>query len=121
MGGANCPETPRQKMIGMMYLVLTALLALNVSKDILNAFIIVNESIVTTNINFAEKNNALFTEFESQWALNKTKVGPYFDKAKKAKELSDELIKFITDTKRQVIGLTDYNDKSLKEVEIEVK
>ena len=32
MGGAkNCPETPRQKMIGMMYLVLTAMLALNVS------------------------------------------------------------------------------------------
>ena len=31
MGGAkNCPETPRQKMIGMMYLVLTAMLALNV-------------------------------------------------------------------------------------------
>lgn len=37
MGGAkNCPETPRQKMIGMMYLVLTAMLALNVSTDILN-------------------------------------------------------------------------------------
>ena len=37
MGGAtNCPETPRQKMIGMMYLVLTAMLALNVSADILN-------------------------------------------------------------------------------------
>ena len=36
MGGAkNCPETPRQKMIGMMYLVLTAMLALNVSTDIL--------------------------------------------------------------------------------------
>jgi len=39
MGGAkNCPETPRQKMIGMMYLVLTAMLALNVSADILNGF-----------------------------------------------------------------------------------
>ena len=34
MGGAkNCPETPRQKMIGMMYLVLTAMLALNVSTE----------------------------------------------------------------------------------------
>ena len=39
MGGAkNCPETPRQKMIGMMYLVLTAMLALNVSADIINGF-----------------------------------------------------------------------------------
>ena len=33
-GAKNCPETPRQKMIGMMYLVLTAMLALNVSTDI---------------------------------------------------------------------------------------
>ena len=32
-------ETPRQKMIGMMYLVLTAMLALNVSKEIINAFV----------------------------------------------------------------------------------
>ncbi len=40
---AGFKETPRQKMIGMMYLVLTALLALNVSKDIINAFVTVNE------------------------------------------------------------------------------
>ena len=43
-------ETPRQKMIGMMYLVLTALLALNVSKDILNAFIVVNKGLENINI-----------------------------------------------------------------------
>ena len=46
MGGAkNCPETPRQKMIGMMYLVLTAMLALNVSTDILNGFTLVDNSL----------------------------------------------------------------------------
>ena len=37
MGGAtNCPETPRQKMIGMMYIVLTAMWALNVTTDVRN-------------------------------------------------------------------------------------
>ena len=41
---AGYKETPRQKMIGMMYLVLTALLALNVSKQMLDAFIVVNET-----------------------------------------------------------------------------
>ena len=45
MGGAkNCPETPRQKMISMMYLVLTAMLALNVSAQILNGYALVNDS-----------------------------------------------------------------------------
>ena len=43
---AGFKETPRQKMIGMMYLVLTAMLALNVSKEILEAFKIVNESLL---------------------------------------------------------------------------
>ena len=48
MSGGNCPETPRQRMIGMMYLVLTAMLALNVSKDILDAFIVVDETLIKT-------------------------------------------------------------------------
>ena len=52
---AGYKETPRQKMIGMMYLVLTALLALNVSVEILQAFIIVNESMESTNQTFAKK------------------------------------------------------------------
>lgn len=55
MSAKNCAETPRQRMIGMMYLVLTAMLALNVSKDILDAFIIVNDSIEETNRIFYDK------------------------------------------------------------------
>src|SRR6185503_19341170 len=43
------PREPRQKMINMMYLVLTALLALNVSSEILNAFKTVNSSLEKTN------------------------------------------------------------------------
>ncbi len=55
MGATNCPETPRQRMISMMYLVLTALLALNVSVEILNAFVTVNESMEKTNANLDRK------------------------------------------------------------------
>jgi hypothetical protein len=47
---AGGKETPRQKMIGMMYLVLTALLALNVSKSILDAFVNIEENTQVTNI-----------------------------------------------------------------------
>ncbi|MEO9534331.1 MAG: hypothetical protein ABJG68_04985 [Crocinitomicaceae bacterium] len=45
---AGGKETPRQKMIGMMYLVLTALLALNVSKQIISAFITLNDKLETS-------------------------------------------------------------------------
>ena len=58
MGGAkNCPETPRQKMIGMMYLVLTAMLALNVSTDILKGFSMGDRSL-RVSIETSEKRNA---------------------------------------------------------------
>jgi hypothetical protein len=51
-------ETPRQKMIGMMYLVLTAMLALNVSAEVLEAFGVVDEGIKKTTANFSEKNES---------------------------------------------------------------
>ena len=54
---AHGKETPRQKMIGMMYLVLMAMLALNVSKDVLNAFVLVDEGLTNTTQNFAKKND----------------------------------------------------------------
>ena len=55
-GATNCPETPRQKMIGMMYLVLTAMLALNVSTNVLDAFGKVDASLHVTLDNTVEQN-----------------------------------------------------------------
>jgi len=75
---AGYKETPRQKMIGMMYLVLTALLALNVSKQILDAFIVVNESMETTNYNFSKKLESTISNFKIQYDLNPNKVGPFW-------------------------------------------
>ncbi len=105
MAGGKLP--PRQKMIGMMYLVLTALLAMNVSKDILDAFIIVNNGLRKTNVTFEGKNGALYAEFAKSWNENKKKVGPWYDKAQKVKELSDELFHHITMVKANVIYQTE--------------
>ena len=53
---AGGKETPRQKMIGMMYLVLTALLALNVSSTVIDKFVFLNDSLVRANNETAERN-----------------------------------------------------------------
>ncbi|MBV6643895.1 MAG: gliding motility protein GldM [Cyclobacteriaceae bacterium] len=53
---AGGKETPRQKMIGMMYLVLTALLALNVSSTVIDKFVFINESLVRANNESGERN-----------------------------------------------------------------
>lgn len=101
---AGYKETPRQKMIGMMYLVLTALLALNVSKDILEAFVVVNESLEVTNQNLEKKNESTYTAFENQYTLNKDKVQWWWDKAQKAKEYTKTLVDTINSMKAQIIA-----------------
>ena len=105
MAGNKLP--PRQKMIGMMYLVLTALLALNVSKDILDAFIVVNDGLEKTAANFSDKIEAQHAAFDKAYLENKVKVGPFYDDAKKIEELSNELFDYIKMTKAEVIFHTE--------------
>ena len=88
-GAANCPETPRQKMIGMMYLVLTAMLALNVSADILNGFTLVNKSISQSTKTVQERNQILYSDLRVAAELNPTKVGPWLEEALVVKKQSD--------------------------------
>jgi gliding motility-associated protein GldM len=104
---AGYKETPRQKMIAMMYLVLTALLALNVSKQILDAFLVVNESMETTNENFSKKLDLTLNEFKAQYLINPNKVGPFWQKAQAAHELSQALLKYVDSVKYTVIKKAD--------------
>ncbi len=59
------PREPRQKMINVMYLVLTAILALNVSNEVINAFKVVNNSLITSNANITTSNNSLYSSLEA--------------------------------------------------------
>ena len=93
MSGAK--ETPRQKMIGMMYLVYTALLAMNVSKDILDAFDTVNSGVQTTNITLSNQINQKYAAFEEQYGLDKEKVGPYWEQAQALREEATEFINYV--------------------------
>ncbi|HAM98903.1 MAG TPA: hypothetical protein DCQ26_09875 [Marinilabiliales bacterium] len=84
-------ETPRQKMIGLMYLFLTAMLALNVSKDVLNSFILVGESLEKTIVNYESKNEKMYSEFAKQYMLNPDKVGKWKESSDKVKVSAESL------------------------------
>ncbi len=90
-----------------MYLVLTALLALNVSVEIIEAFVVVNHSIENTNENLKIKMDESYKRFEQQNLLNETKVGPYWENAQKARALSQDLISFIESSKHDVIARSE--------------
>lgn len=106
-GAKNCPETPRQKMIGMMYLVLTAMLALNVSADILNAFTKVNDRLQVTLQSTDQRNNALMQNLSSLNAVNPEKVGKWLDKAEDVKEKSDSIYNFLQNFKKGIVKTAD--------------
>jgi gliding motility-associated protein GldM len=97
--------TPRQKMINMMYLVLTALLALNVSQEVLNAFHLVNEGLETSNGSLHAKNSDIYTAFDKQLDQNKVKAQAYYDKAMTAKKLALVLNDTLLSYKEQIIKL----------------
>jgi gliding motility-associated protein GldM len=88
-------ETPRQKMIGMMYLVLTAMLAMNVSAEVLDAFRLVNEGIKKTTENFQQKNVSIYKDFEQEVAKNEQKAGKWKDKAFAIRASADSLYNFM--------------------------
>ncbi|MDR1543590.1 MAG: gliding motility protein GldM [Prevotellaceae bacterium] len=106
-GAKNCPETPRQKMISMMYLVLTAMLALNVSADILKGFTMVNESLLTTIESTDQRNAALMKGLVELDSRNHDKIGPWLIKAQQTQAKSEEFYDYIKNFKYEMIRIAD--------------
>ena len=107
---AGYKETPRQKMIAMMYLVLTALLALNVSKEILDAFLVVNKSMESTNESLTAKIREKYAQFENQFDMNQNKVGPYWQKAQTVRTEAQSLIKYLDFLKYELVKISERKD-----------
>lgn len=106
-GAKNCPETPRQKMIGMMYLFLTAMLALNVSSEVLNGFVLVNNSMLQSITSTNARNVNMYQRFKNLDADNPGKVGKWLNEALLVKQKSDEMFKYVEDFKYQLVRLAD--------------
>lgn len=103
---AGGKETPRQKMIGMMYLVLTALLALNVSKEILDAFVIVNNGLETTKVTYDGKLGSQYQGFAASYNENPEKYGEAWAKAQKLRKEANALVHHIDLIKAKTIAET---------------
>lgn len=99
--------SPRQKMIGMMYLVLTALLALNVSKEILDAFVTVNNGLENTGKSFDKDINALYAKFDEKKSIDPLRVMNNWKKAQEARKLSAEMHDYIVSLKKMIVRETE--------------
>ncbi len=113
----SLPKEPRQKMINIMYLVLTALLALNVSAEILNAFKTVDRSLMTASGIAEQKNVDIFKSFQRKIEDPKTKEKAeiWMPKALEAKKLADEVYNYIETLKAELKKESDVKIKDGKE------
>lgn len=118
---AHGKETPRQKMIGMMYLVLTSMLALNVSKDVLDAFTLVDEGLTKTTANFTEKNSSYYSDFDAAYELNKLKVQDWKERADQVREKSNALYELLQEYKRKIVIVSEGEDtEAIHEGEVDL-
>ncbi|MFC5282272.1 gliding motility protein GldM [Pedobacter alpinus] len=104
---AGGKETPRQKMIGIMYLVLMAMLALNVSNTVLDAFKTVRDGLEKSNDNMNDRLKFIMTLFKNYYDNAPKKAEENYNKALEAKRIGDGLVADIEKVKKDLITLTD--------------
>ncbi|MCQ2329744.1 MAG: gliding motility protein GldM [Paludibacteraceae bacterium] len=109
-GAKNCPETPRQKMIGMMYLVLTAMLALNVAAEILNGYKMVNSSLVDSITTTESRVKGLITTMEYMNEQNPVKTKEWLDKTYLVRDECDKMYGILQEFKEGIISAADGGD-----------
>ena len=94
-------------MINLMYVVLMAMLALNVSTEVLNGFSIVEESLNRTTGNSAKENLAIYEDFDVQMKANPQKVKMWYDRAQRVRQMSDSLYNLAADLKLAIVQEAD--------------
>lgn len=116
--GVNKKRTsPRQKMINLMYVVLMAMLALNVSSDVLNGFSLVEQSLNRTTSSASLSNQAIYENFETQMKANPAKVKEWYDKAQYVKRISDSLYNYAAFLKTEIVKEADGDDGNVQDIQ----
>lgn len=119
---AGAKEAPRQKMIGMMYLVLTALLALNVSKSILDAFVTIEENVQKSNIVQANRGTEFVFDVRSELGaikgseqdVKRRKLQAVMERMRELDIRTEELIRYIDELKLNILKASGENVERVK-------
>ncbi|MEO1434677.1 MAG: gliding motility protein GldM [Bacteroidota bacterium] len=98
----SIPKQPRQLMINLMYLVLTAMLALNVSAEILNGFVLMDKGIEASN-QIVAGNNDLMLNLIRQKADKYPKFKPQQTKAEQAQQIADNFRRYVQNLRQEIV------------------
>ncbi len=107
MGANNNRLTPRQKMINLMYIVLTAMLALNVSSDVLVGFTQVHDGPSRTNDNVSRRNETIYRQLEAFTEMNPDKGQAWLDKAGGVRRATASMLALVDSLKLEIVHKAD--------------
>ena len=108
--------SPREKMINLMYIVLTAMLALNVSSDVLNGFSQVEDGLTRSNRTITARNHALYGQLQAFNEKNPEKGKIWLDKATQVVGETDKLFDYIDSLKLDIVRLADGTDGDVNNI-----
>jgi len=103
----NNPNSPRQKMINLMYLVFIGMLALNVSTEVLDGFELVEESLLRSVKSTTQRNDQIFDDLKNYYNANPGKTKEWYDKGKQVKDRADSLYNYAQDLKTRIVIKSD--------------
>lgn len=92
----------RQKMINLMYLVFIAMLAMNMSKEVLSAFGFMNEKLTENNISTTIKNNDAYANLQTKASEQSAKFGKLNEQAKEIKKYSADFYTYLDSLKTKM-------------------
>src|SRR5690606_20025278 len=95
----NSPNSPRQKMINLMYLVFIAMLALNVSAEVLDGFGLVDKSLRDSSSTMTDRNDLIMKELSQYSEQNPDKAGEWHKKGMEVRKMTDSLTAYIQQLK----------------------
>ena len=110
MGSNNTRLSPRQKMINLMYIVLTAMLALNVSSDVLDGFTQVHDGLNRSNTNVGKRNDVIYGQLEEFARTNPDKGQLWYDKASEVRRNTAALYTYVDSVKLAIVQAADGKD-----------
>ncbi|ROT16478.1 gliding motility protein GldM [Muribaculaceae bacterium Isolate-105 (HZI)] len=117
MASSGSRMSPRQKMINLMYIVLTAMLALNVSSDVLDGFTQVEEGLDLSNQTVARRNDAVYHTLATAADNNPDKAAGWHRRAKELRDEASRLVGMIDSLKLAIVRYVDGDDATLDHID----
>ncbi|MDR0835790.1 MAG: gliding motility protein GldM, partial [Tannerella sp.] len=116
-GISSNPNSPRQKMINLMYLVFIAMMAINVSSEVLEGFELVEKSLRASTENSTQRNEYIKASLDKAYEANAAKVGEWHKKGTDVKTQTDELYRYINDLKLRIVQEADGKNGDINKIE----